>query len=193
VVYLPDVVKATLMLFVVLDPVSVVPFYVSAVASVEEEARTRLSRLISTSVFVLLMLFAVLGGYLFSLLGVTLSDFRIAAGLILLVYAVASLFDVQIGKPRAGEASVLVPLATPLLAGPGSVSVVIYIKYSYGALTALIATATCSLLVYPILTASSLIMKLLGEHGVLLLDKFMSLVIAGFAVSLIRLGLAALP
>lgn len=186
---LAELLKATLMLFVVLDPISAVPFYVTIASRTPPEGRSRLLRLIVLSVFSLLILFAVIGDYLFMLLGVTINDFRIAAGLILLVYAIASLFEIQIGEPKSSEDSVLVPLATPLLAGPGSVSVVIYLKYAYGPVTALLSTIICVLTIYPILKTGDHIIRLLGKHGILLLDKFMSLVIAGFAVSLIRTGL----
>ncbi|MCE4620815.1 MAG: MarC family protein [Desulfurococcales archaeon] len=189
---LAELLKATLMLFVVLDPISAVPFYVTIASRTPPEGRSRLLRLIVLSVFSLLILFAVIGDYLFMLLGVTINDFRIAAGLILLVYAIASLFEIQIGEPKSSEGSVLVPLATPLLAGPGSVSVVIYLKYAYGPVTALLSTIICVLTIYPILKAGDHIIRLLGKHGILLLDKFMSLVIAGFAVSLIRTGLLGL-
>ena len=189
---LAELLKATLMLFVVLDPISAVPFYVTIASRTSPEGRSRLLRLIVLSVFSLLILFAVIGDYLFMLLGVTINDFRIAAGLILLVYAIASLFEIQIGEPKSSEDSVLVPLATPLLAGPGSVSVVIYLKYAYGPVTALLSTIICVLTIYPILKTGDHIIRLLGKHGILLLDKFMSLVIAGFAVSLIRTGLLGL-
>ena len=182
-----------IMLFVVLDPIGITPYYQAVIRRVPEHERPRVLRQALLAALAMLLLFALIGEYLFSILGVTLGDFQVAAGLILLVYAISSIFEIHIGAVRAGESVAIFPLATPLLAGPGSITTLIYIKYKWGLATA-IASATLNILVaYPILAASSLLMRLLGRHGSLFIDKFMSMVLAGFAVSIIREGILAAP
>jgi multiple antibiotic resistance protein len=184
--------EAVVTLFIVLDPFTVVPFYVSAAEKLPPERRGGfLNTLIYSAVFMLLA-FIVIGDYLFELLGVTLKDFRIAAGLILLVYAISSLFDIEIGAPSSSESverQAIVPLATPLLAGPGSISTALYFRYIYGYPIAIGSVLVNAALAYVILYFGDRLMRLLGKHGALLIDKFMSLVLAGFAVSLIRASL----
>jgi multiple antibiotic resistance protein len=184
--------EAVVTLFIVLDPFTVVPFYVSAAEKLPPERRgSFLNTLIYSAVFMLLA-FIVIGDYLFELLGVTLKDFRIAAGLILLVYAISSLFDIEIGAPSSSESverQAIVPLATPLLAGPGSISTALYFRYIYGYPIAIGSVLINAALAYVILYFGERLMRLLGKHGALLIDKFMSLVLAGFAVSLIRASL----
>ncbi len=178
-----------IMLFVVMDPIGVMPYFQSALAKVDPGARGRVVRNALIAALAMLVTFTLLGDALFRILGVTVDDFRVAAGIILLVYAVASLFEIQIGAARESESIAIFPLATPLLAGPGAVSAVIYIKYTYNIATALLAIIVNIVIAYPILASSGLLLRLLGRHGTLLIDKFMSLVMAGFAVSIIREGL----
>lgn len=191
--WVSDLLRATLMLFVVLDPIAVSPFYL-AISSRLPGKRERVALLnrVLLSALAMLLAFAIIGDYLFSVLEISLDDFRIAAGIILMIYAVASLFDVQIGSPSGGETSAIVPLAVPLLAGPGSISTLLYIKYTYGPHIALASTLINIALAYPILYSSGYILRMLGRHGAFLVDKFMSLVLAGFAVAIIHHGLAGI-
>ncbi len=181
--------EATVTLFIVLDPFAVIPFYVSAAQRLPPTRRSPFLRTLVTSAVFMLLGFAIIGEYMLDLLGVTLRDFRIAAGIILLVYAISSLFDIEIGAPKTPEdveRQAIVPLATPLLAGPGSISTVLYFRYIYGYGVVLASIAVNALLAYAILYMGERLMRLLGRHGALLIDKFMSLILAGFAVSLIR-------
>lgn len=179
-------------LFIVLDPFAVIPFYVSAVRRLPEDRRPHFLKMLIGSAVFMLLAFVIVGDYLLAMLGVTINDFRIAAGIILLVYAISSLFDIEIGAPSSPEdveKQAIVPLATPLLAGPGSISTVLYFRYIYGYPVALASIAVNALLAYAILLFGERLMRFLGKHGALLIDKFMSLVLAGFAVSLIRMSL----
>jgi len=182
-----------LMLFVVLDPIGIIPYFYGIVYRVPIEERGRLVRGAVISAYAMLLAFALLGDAIFKLLGVSIADFKVAAGLVLLIYAVAAIFEIHIGVTSGEpEALAIFPLATPLLAGPGSISTVMYIKYVYGLPTALAATTVNILLAYPILASGASVLRVLGKHGALFVDKFMSLILAGFAVSLIREGILAI-
>jgi multiple antibiotic resistance protein len=185
--------KAVLMLFIVLDPLTAAPYYAVEASRIPSEAERRafLNRVIAAA-FLMLVSFAIAGDYIFELLNVSINDFRIAAGIILLIYAVASLFDVRIGGSREEARASIVPIAVPLLAGPGSISVLLYIKYAYGPHIALSSAAINIALTYPIFYYSGRIVGLLGDYGISFIDKFMSLLMAGFAVSIIREGLTRL-
>ena len=187
--FIGNFLRAFFELFIVLDPISVAPIYISRSSTLPPSQRSKLLNMIVTSVFFMLLLFAVIGDLMFRLLGVSMSDFKIAAGIILLVYAVASFLNIQLTSSEAQPESLLVPIATPLLAGPGSVTVVIYIKQAYGYPMAILSLVLNVALIYPIFKAGDRIIELLGRQGVLLLDKFMNLIIAGFSISLIRMGI----
>ncbi len=187
--FLGNFLRAFFELFIVLDPFSVAPIYISRSSILSPSQRSKLLNMIITSVFFMLLLFTVIGDLMFKLLGVNMSDFKIAAGIILLVYAVASFLNIKLSSTEVQPESMLVPIATPLLAGPGSITVLIYIKQTYGYPMALISLILNVILIYPIFKIGDRIVELLGRQGVLLLDKFMNLIIAGFSISLIRMGI----
>jgi multiple antibiotic resistance protein len=178
-----------IMLFVVLDPFGIIPYYHSIIRRLPEPERPRVLRDALLAAFAMLLSFTLLGEYLFNILGVTIPDFQIAAGIILLIYAVSSIFEVNIGALSSGEAVAIFPLATPLLAGPGSITTLLYIKYSYGLVYAITSATVNIILAYPILASSTFLLRVLGRHGSLFIDKFMSLILAGFAVTIIREGI----
>ncbi|MCE4623316.1 MAG: MarC family protein [Caldisphaeraceae archaeon] len=183
------IINSIIMLFVVMDPIAVIPFYMGNVNLLPPSKKKRFLRTLIISAVFMLLSFMIIGDYMFRILGVTFDDFKIAAGIVLLIYAIASLFDIEIGAPKTDieniERKAIVPLATPLLAGPGSISALLYIKYAYGYGVALISMFVNIIVAYFVLYVGERIMKLLGQHGALLIDKFMSLILAGFAVSLI--------
>jgi len=188
-------VTSIIMLFIVLDPIGAAPYVASLTSRLGREERVRVITWAVASAGILLLGFAFVGTLLFGVLGIDAGEFKIAAGLMLLVYAAADLFEVPIGFRGDGgdEASLAIfPIATPLLAGPGSVATILYIKDAFGAGVALVSVAVNLAVAYPILLASTAIVSLLGRHGALLIDKFMSLVMVAFAVSIIREGLLEL-
>ena len=191
---LSDLAVATVILFVVLDPVGVSPYFASIVGRMGGEERLRTVRLAILSALAMLVAFTVIGEALLSLLGVDINEFKIAAGLLLLVYAAADLFEAPIGyvrDHRAAESAAIFPLATPLLAGPGSVATILYLEDTFGLAVALGSLVINIMVAYPILRASTLLVDMMGRHGILLIGKFMSLIMVGFAISIIVEGVKA--
>ena len=181
-----------LMLFVVLDPIGIIPYFQAVASRVPVEEAGRLVKRALAAAYAMLLAFALLGDAIFRLLGVSVADFKVAAGIILMIYAVAAIFEVHIGaSSEEPESLAIFPLATPLLAGPGSITTVMYIKYVYGLPTALAATTLNIIVAYPILASSTALLRIMGRHGALFIDKFMSLILAGFAVALVREGIMA--
>ena len=179
-----------LMLFIVLDPIGNSPYFYILTRNYSSEARRKIiSMSVSVAAFIMLF-FAVLGDIIFELLDVTVDDFRIAAGIILLIYFIAILLEIDLGPKQVSEENIaVVPLAMPLLAGPAAISTVIYIKYVWGLEYALISTLVNLLLAYPILLAGNILAKYMGKNGSLVFEKLMAMIMAAFAVSMIREGL----
>ncbi len=184
--------KPLLMLFVVLDPIGILPYYQTIIYRVPEEERPKILERALVAALAMLLSFAILGDYMFRLLGVTIGDFQVAAGLLLLIYAIANIFELELGSTTSSSSVAIFPLATPLLAGPGAITALIYIKYQYGLPVAILVSVVNIAIAYPIMASSSIILRLLGKHGSLFVDKFMNLILAGFAVSIMREGITLL-
>ena len=115
----------------VVDPFLAVPFFLAFTKTYDAASRSRLARVLALTVFLVLALSAVFGDTLFNLIGASLPAFRVGGGLVLLLMALAML-NAQAGGVRQSEAeaqefetgdvSGVVPLAVPLLAGPGAIS-----------------------------------------------------------------------
>jgi conserved hypothetical protein TIGR00427 len=187
---LVELAKSVIVLFIVLDPIGTTPYYQALTSRLNEAEKARVLRLTVVVAGFILLAFAIIGDTLFQLLNITLGDFRIAAGLVLLVTSLALLLEIPLGFLRGEPEKVaIVPLATPLLAGPAAISVTLLIKYTSGPHIAVVAVVINMIIAYIILALSNRVVRILGRQGLVILDKFMSLIMAALAISLIRQGL----
>src|SRR5690349_4328574 len=135
--------KFTVTLVAVLDPFLAIPIFLGAAAARTPAARRRLVQAVTLTVFAVLAVAAVFGDALLQVIGASLPAFRVGGGLVLLLMALAML-NASIGGVRQSEAeaeelesgdpSGVVPLAVPLLAGPGAISTSIIAGQEGGAL-----------------------------------------------------------
>jgi Multiple antibiotic transporter len=90
-------------------------------------------------VYVLASLFAVAGGFILSAFGVSIDSFRIAGGIVLMAISIMTLVSGSyVGRLEITEEQAVVPLATPLIVGPGTITALIVISSVYGPVTALL-------------------------------------------------------
>ena len=180
---------AFIMLFVVFDALGNVPIFYSLTEHLEFRERRRI---IQNSVIIagaILLFFALGGGLVLSFFRVSLDDFRIAGGAILFIVAIEGLLGrVEAMKIRSEQLAV-VPLATPLLAGPGSISLVIYLmEAGYGPGPTLVSIAANVVAAWGILTYCDVFFKVLGKNGSLVIARIMALILAAIAIAMIREG-----
>lgn len=121
-------------LFVIVDPIATVPAFLAMTPDDTPEERTRMARLACTVAAILLLLFAVLGKWVFQFLGITIPAFQLAASVVLLLIALDMLraersraqeTQEEVAAGAAKEDVAVTPLAVPMLAGPGAISTVI--------------------------------------------------------------------
>jgi len=131
---LQDYLRYLVTLTAVLDPFLAIPIFVGVTAARDDGARRHLATIVTITVFLVLAGAAIFGESLLRALGASLAAFRVGGGLVLLLMALAML-NAKVGEMRqtsaeaeeleAGEVSGVVPLAVPLLAGPGAISTTI--------------------------------------------------------------------
>jgi multiple antibiotic resistance protein len=124
-------------LFVIIDPIATVPAFLAMTADNTVEQRVRAARLACTVCAALLLVFALLGRWVFHYLGITLPAFQMAGSVVLLLIALDMLnakrsrvHETQ-EETEAGSAKediAVTPLAIPMLAGPGAISTVILLQ-----------------------------------------------------------------
>jgi len=188
----------------VVDPFLAIPFFLVFTRGRTTDDRARLARLIVVTVFLVLACSTFLGEALLELIGASLSAFRVGGGLVLLLMALAML-NAEAGGVRqsqaeanelaAGEVHGVVPIAVPLLAGPGAISSCI-IAAERGALTHQIAIVACiaavCLISWIALRRADVIAKVLGVTGLNIATRILGLLLAAMAVQTMADGLKGL-
>jgi multiple antibiotic resistance protein len=188
----------------VLDPFLAIPIFVGVTAARDNAATQRLANVVTVTVFLVLAGAALFGESLLQFLGASLPAFRVGGGLVLLLMALAML-NAKVGEMRqtraeaaeleASELSGVVPLAVPLLAGPGAISTTIIAAQTGGAvhLVALIAciALVCAVLWWMLRIAHG-VGERLGTTGLNIATRLLGLILAAIAIETMADGLKEL-
>jgi len=181
-------VRSTIMLFVTLDAIGNVPLFYSLTSNYD---RSKRRSIITRSVILatlILLFFTFLGDLIFDYFEISLEDFKIAGGVVLFLVAIENILGFGGMKIREQRDIALVPLATPLLAGPAAISTAMYSFKVYGILSTLASILVNSLITWFILLKSDYVVEVLGENCANMLSKITAFILAGIAVSMIRSG-----
>ncbi len=188
--FIQDLIKSTIALLVVIDPVGSVPLFFIITQRMDRAERSSATKTSIVTAAGLLFVFAVAGTQILSIFGITISSFMVAGGILLFIVAIELLTH---GEWRFGGAggqgeSIVVPLAFPLLAGPGAITAVIISFQTAG----LIVTALSILIVigitYIILKYVDLIHRVLGKRGSIIVTRVFAVFIAAIAVQFVVEG-----
>jgi len=201
---LREYVRFFVTLIAVLDPFLAVPIYVSATIARSDDYRAKLAQAVTLTVLAVLIGAAFAGEELLALMGASLPAFRVGGGLVLLLMALAML-NAQAGGVRQSEAeaeeleqgqlSGVVPLAVPLLAGPGAISTTIIASES-GGLVHRMAIVGCiammCVLLWAVLRLAHVIAPKIGQTGLNVATRLLGLLLAAIAIQTMAEGLKGL-
>lgn len=150
----------------------------------------KITLIVIAVVFILTSIFAIGGGFILSIFGVGLDSFRIAGGVVLMTISITTLLSGSyVGKLEITEEQAVVPLATPLIVGPGTITALIVMSSVYGPAQAWAAAVAASALVAFTLLIGINVVRYVGVTPMRLLGRFMSLIIASVATEMILTGL----
>jgi len=188
----------------VLDPFLAIPIFVGVTAARDEAATRRLANVVTITVFLVLAGAALFGESLLKVLGASLPAFRVGGGLVLLLMALAML-NAKVGEMRqtraeaaeleSREVSGVVPLAVPLLAGPGAISTTIIAAQTGGVahlLALLVCIALVSALLWGMLRIAHAVGERMGTTGLNVATRLLGLILAAIAIETMADGLKEL-
>ena len=175
-------------LFVAVDAIGVLPMFVALTNELKKEEKTRIILQSMVTAMCLAVGFVLVGNLLFKWLGITIGDFMIAGGAILFSLAIIDLVNPTKKRKNPGQDMGVVPLGTPLIAGPAVLTTSMLIVSEYGLFATMVSLLTNILVAGLILRGSVILTKVLGEAGSKALSKIMSLLLAAIAVMLMRKG-----
>jgi multiple antibiotic resistance protein len=189
-------------IFFVVDVFGVVPIFLAMTAGDSRKKINGMALRACVVAAALLAFFALFGALIFRVLGVTLSAFRVAGGILLLITALDMLrarnsptrTSPEEQAEGAGKDDVaVVPLAMPLLAGPGSIATVMVLMSKgktlwISAPVVLVSIAVTFLASYFVLRGAHLVQRVLKQSGTNILQRLMGLILAAIAVQFMAEG-----
>jgi len=177
-------------IFVAVNAVSVLPIYVALTSGLKPKDRSNvLLRSIITAT-VIAFAFIFVGKLVFNIIGVTVSDFKIAGGILLFIMSISYLLPdgSQRGKHLEKEDVGVFPLGTPLITGPAVLTACLVLRDEYGLMPTLVSLVLNVILVWVVFVNAELIIKFLGKSGSRAFSKVGDILLAAFAVMMVRSG-----
>ena len=175
--------------FVIMDPLGTVPIFIALTRKEKAQKQKRLALqavLISYSVIIV---FALFGNQILGFLDISLPSLQASGGLLLLLVALELLTGKDAEPAKTGDVSVaLVPLGTPLLAGPGAIAAtIIFVRQSNNLadfLTIILGLIAVHVILYLFLRFSIPVMRIVGRGGITVATKLAGLLLAAIAVQM---------
>jgi multiple antibiotic resistance protein len=184
-------------LWAMLDPLGHLPLFLAATADLNPQERRRAAFFAVVFAFFILLFFGVAGQFLLHAMGISLTSFQIAGGIILLLFSISMV----LGEPPSGAKSptdvksdplsvAVYPLATPIIAGPGSMLAIIILTdnnrftateqvETFGVLAVILS------IMLVIFLLGDMIIKVIGRNGTNVLRRIMGIILAALSVNLI--------
>ncbi|KAF0203335.1 MAG: multiple antibiotic resistance [Gallionellaceae bacterium] len=195
--------KIFLSLFAILDPIGIIPIIIAFTIGLTPAKRARVGRMASLSVVGILLVALLVGELMLEFFGISIHSFRVAGGILLLLMSITMLFGNK-DAPTPDESTdgdttssiAIVPLSTPLLAGPGAISTVILDAHKghgaghYAVLGLIIVLL--GFIVWLTFLIAPWISQRLGRVGSSVFSRLMGLLLAAIAVEFIAGGLRGL-
>jgi multiple antibiotic resistance protein len=189
-------VEALVTILVILDPVANAPVFLALTADHDAAQRRRAARQATAVAASVILVFALFGQGILALLGISLPALEVAGGLLLVLVALELLRPPaaeSTADVRRGQNVALVPLGTPLLAGPGAIAAtMVYMSAADNAaqVAAVIGALLLALaVVYLALRSAGRLAGVLKQNGIELLSRVVGVLLAAIAVQLVASGI----
>ena len=188
--FISEFARAAIALFIIVDPLGNIPIFVGLTENISDTQRKKTYNTAVLVSFALLLVFAFTGQEILSLFGLTIYSFEIAGGILLLIIAIRILISGFHRSDESPESLGAVPIAIPLLVGPGAITTTILNLQNYGTIITILAVVIVLGLTWVILRFINGVYKILGKTGALVIARVMALLIAAIAVQYILTGLS---
>lgn len=175
-------------IFVAVDPIGLLPLFVGLTHHLDPRRKRKIILHSMITALSLAIAFILLGKWVFEVLGISVGDFMIAGGVILLCLSINDLLA-QKRRMQSYEDLGAVPLGTPLIVGPAVLTTSLIIIDQYGVPATLISVLLNILLVGLVFSCADFLIKIIGKTGANALSKIMALFLAAIAVMMIRKGI----
>ena len=178
--------------FFAVDAPGVLPLYIGLTEGMDRPTRGRVLRQSIITAFVVAVAFIFFGKSIFALMGITVEDFQVAGGVLLFVIAAMDLVTEAKFNRKMPATVGAVPLGTPLIIGPATLTMALMLTGVYGLWETLAAVVINIAIAGVIFMGADTLTRLLGPAGSRAVSKVASLILAAIAVMMIRKGVHGL-
>lgn len=184
-----DLLKAVLTLFIIIDPLGNVPTIIGLTENMSQDERKSALQTAAAVSLILLITFTVLGQQVLNIFGISINNFKIAGGLLLLIIAVKILVygewrESKISPEKVGAA----PIAFPLLVGPGAITTTIVILETSGIAVTIVSALINFGMIWIVMRFIESIYSYLGKVWSTVIARVMAVFIAAIGVGYIIEG-----
>lgn len=178
-------------LFVAMDIIGTAPLFLGYTHGISDFQRRKLIIEALLTAFIVANVFLVSGRLVLNFLGITIDDFRIAGGIILLILSITDIMSASGSaetRRNPGSDIGVVPLGIPLIMGPAALTTILILVDNFGYVPTIISMVLNFIVVWIVLVNAKWLIKLIGNGGSKAFAKIASLFLAAIAVMMIRVG-----
>lgn len=188
-IMLEDIGRVFLAIFVVMDALGNLPIFLHFMKKCSKKTRIECSRETAATAGVVLFLFLFFGIYILDYFHIDMGSFKIAGGIVLLILGLKFVLGLRLLEEPAKKYKIaVVPLATPIITGPGVITTVILMSQAYGMVVTAVASLLNLYITYLVMKHAQVLFKFLGRQGSDVLSRMMGLILAAIAVTFIKQG-----
>ena len=187
---LSSIIYAFAALFVILDPILSVPIFASMTKGQSSKEIHKQAFIAVAVAGILMYIFLIFNTAIFSILGLTLSTFQIAGGILLFFLGMEMALGIDLCKSKDSTPTAAgVVIGTPILCGPGAITTVMLLSKDYGILVPFVAVTLCLAATWVILYYSAAIQNILGTVITDIMGRVLGMLVAAIAVKIIFSGI----
>ncbi len=204
-----EIIKIILAFIVLINPFSALSIFVDLTRSTGKFNRRKVARIACTTIFVTITFFTLAGELILKGLGISIGSFQLAGGILVFLISINMMngdgnpvkpnednLDIEHVQEMASSASAVVPLAIPMMIGPGGIStVIIYsaqITTLWENIAVIIAGLCISVFCYLSLMTAGKLSEFLGDTGLNILSRVMGMLLAAVAIEIMVNGIKTL-
>lgn len=197
-----EISKIFMALLVLINPLSAIPVFIGLTPHSSQQERKKIAKVATLTIAVVVTLFALVGQGLLNFLGISIGSFQVAGGLLVMFIALAMMnaqptptktTDEERSEAESKANIAVVPLAIPLMSGPGAISTIIIYTTTAKSWTDVLTIIVSGFMVagvcYVALTMATPISRILGKTGINIANRVMGMLLAALSVEIMVDGI----
>ncbi len=182
-------IKAFFALFVIMDVLGNVPIFMVFTEKYTKKHRVKSANHAFYAASIILLIFLFFGTTILNLFNISITNFRIGGGILIILIGIKVSLGLHLKEERAKSYEIAtVPMATPLLVGPGTITTIIILVQQYGYFITVLAAIANLLFTWLALRKTQFIFNFIGRQGSDAISRIMGLIILAIGVSFITSG-----